>query len=690
METPSGKVVPIHQSLLEWFQAQMAESGIPDNLIDQAEITPYLKEPVGYAIPYFDIRGVRVPDYIRVRVRNAPDKSDYRNRAPNAKYWQPRGLGQRLYWPKVGATDHVKNLSDIGCPLFITEGEKKAIALQAKLNGLGIVASVCSVPGVKLGKDLIRELLFHNHKLTAGKEILHRPVFLALDWNDKGAAEEDTRAAEDMLNHYLYDAGADVIILRWENPSAGVQKIDDYLVAGGDLQAALNYSTEHEGLSATVEVRKLLRYLNDHWALWNGLYVRTDGPQKGAVLSKSQFSNETAHMFIWDDSGKRPTKLYAHNLWTEWADKRTIDGFESHPPALGEEAERFVDGKLNVCSSWAPIPPAPEVAPWEESEPENLAEKYIERLLRNFCENEEQFTWLCQHIAHTLRYPQRTTSQVVILLDDHGGTGKSLLMDSFRRLSHPRMVGGLVKNYAIDSKDEFNKSLEGTVIAIVEEPERSSKGRDLEAILKRITGSATIEIRAMQKDRYSVRNFVHIFVAMNLRYLTPVKASDRRCNFFQGKESIKSPAEGGNGFGAEYGEFLRSDAFFRVWYDWVYSIDLSGYSPQVLGPVSTARIRAIGFSMSAEDEFFAKDCFKERAVWTVEQLRQLWMIDNPSKHITDTRMGLLCTQHWGDFQRTVKYKGKTIRLRAKEARFVDLPPQEWIAEFERLPDADKF
>lgn len=672
-----SNVEPIQKNLIQWFAEQKAESGISDQMADNAGLSLHVHDPAGFAIPYADMGGLPLKGYYRVRVRpgagvvEASGYPDGPDSSEPSKYWQPKGLGQRLYWPPVLGVNHVANLNGITTPLFITEGEKKALRLQASLLALGLQASVVGLPGVRLGQELCAELKALTMSAKAGSSTVHRPVWLVLDWNDRGEPERDTRAAEDRLQDLLLPLGASLFALRWPTPQgAGVQKIDDWLVAGGDLQAAISDSVDADVLGST-ELRRQLLGMNRNWAMLNGRFVRIDdGPNRATVLPKTEFLNETNQFFVWDDSGKRPKKLYVNKEWIEWAGHRTIAGFTCIPPALGEAPEPFVGDRLNTCQGWAPCT---RLSPWDEPD-----FTMIETLLRNFCEAGEHFVWLCQHIAHMFRFPHVMTSQIVLLCGGVG-TGKSMLLSTFLRLASEDRTGGLARSIRLDRKDDFNSELEGVVVACYEEPSKTQGGKDTESLIKNLSGVDVLSVRKMRSDAYSVPNYIHLFVAMNLRYLTHTDRNDRRCNFFEAKQNIS--VEAGNGFGKQYDEWFRTDPqALATWHEWVYSVDLTGYSPQVLGPVSAARLKAIGFSSTSEEDFFSHEMFEDKQVWTNPEIQQAWQQHNPRSPLSDKKLSLLCIEHWGDTVRVVNTGSTTVRMRSTRPGWAEKAGREWAQE----------
>lgn len=675
-------VIDINKNLIDWFTDEMEASGISKDRVDHAGITVWPGgrecQYSGFRIPYYDQFGDVVPKYARYRLRDRDpnsNKDHYDSPFGWRKYWQAKHLPQMLYWPRVLGVDHSANLSNLSAPLFIIEGERKALKLQIELISLGIQASVVGVPGVRLGDPLVKTLKSIPYAAETRGERISRTVFIGFDFNDVGEAEEVTRRMDNSLRSALRVSGADVVLLRWALPlqAMGVQKIDDWLVAGGDLPSALEHSLTTKDSTEGEQYRHLLQ-INQDYAMLNGEFVRISGPNRGTVLKTTQFHNELGHLYTESFVGKRVIRSYSSRAWVEWADKRTMSGFCFAPPPLGTPAAEWVDGLMNVASSWVDVSPS-TLAPWEEGE--SLPTHLIDTLLSNFCESPQHLTWLRQHIAHMLRHPDLPTSQVVLLCGKPG-TGKTLLLDSFRRLASVDLLGGLAKSVRFDRKDDFNGSLEGTVVAIYEEPLKKS-GKDIESLIKNLTGAKTIEIRKMRTDPYQTPNYVHLFVSMNLRYLSHIGRDDRRCNFFEGKEKIGLE---GTGFGKVYDEFMGSELFPPTWMRWVEEVDLSGYSPQQLGPVSLARLQAIGFSSTQEEDFFSDEEVLSVQVRDCPQFHALWSRQG-YKPISDHMMGRLAGANGWSSPRVIRVDGTTVKVRGYGEEWEGRPHADWVAEYKR-------
>src|SRR5690606_22405267 len=96
-------------------------SGLTDEYIKLMRLKPYNNDKEGrhdFVIPYFDIKGVMLRDFYRIRIlRDKPPGKD------TPKYIQPPDSPNRVWIPPNWS----KDLADKPY-LIITEGEKKAAA----------------------------------------------------------------------------------------------------------------------------------------------------------------------------------------------------------------------------------------------------------------------------------------------------------------------------------------------------------------------------------------------------------------------------------------------------------------------------------------------------------------------------------------------------------------------------------
>ena len=170
--------------------------------------------------PYRDLHGV-LNCFCRRRLHQPLTGAD----GKQIRYLQERGTPRRAYFP-VGS---LPLLRDGTSPVYITEGEKKALALsQLGLAAVGIGGIWCGTQDADGGHELIPDL-------TA---ILwsDRVVYVVFDYDEKEVTRRDADAARRRLARVLMAAGAGEVynIQLPPGPDGAKQGVDDFLVAHGE------------------------------------------------------------------------------------------------------------------------------------------------------------------------------------------------------------------------------------------------------------------------------------------------------------------------------------------------------------------------------------------------------------------------------------------------------------------------
>ena len=161
-------------------------------------------------ILYRNAKG-RLNGYCRIK----PDQP----RKSGGKYEAPKGKGNRAYFPSAT----VSSLDDTSVPLFITEGEKKALSMSiAGYASIGIAGVDCWGKGGELIPDL-RQLNWNDRK-----------VYIAFDFDAKSKTVKRVNSAVRRLSDALSREGAEVLVVRLPSgEDGGKQGADDFLVAHG-------------------------------------------------------------------------------------------------------------------------------------------------------------------------------------------------------------------------------------------------------------------------------------------------------------------------------------------------------------------------------------------------------------------------------------------------------------------------
>jgi hypothetical protein len=611
---------------IEWFQNQLLKSGISPELADANGIVLH---PGHYEMPYFDADG----EYTKVSTRR--NNTDVKDKRYGRKAGAGHGVAPRCYWPRHPLMEHTHTeylVRDARWPLWIVEGEKKAICLQDALLRNKIPGSVASVPGVTNYGAVVRET--RRVYFKAGD--IQRPVFVCYDWHH---TNDMVMGAEANLHDEMQRRGAEVHHLRWPvSPSDEEQKVDDYLVGGGSIVDAIHHSMQYP----INMPREDYRWLNERYAVYNGKIIKLDG---FATLNKGEFMVDTGAML---EPGKRGEMVPVAEGWLKWPYRHTVLGRCVVLPAVTHAPAKVVDGKINLARGW------PAQLLGESLEPGEC--EVLDRHLRRFCEDDEQHTWLRQHIAHMIRYPNVTTSNAIALADE-GGTGKGLLMSILKVA-----LGDLFALVGNELTTQFNGSLVGKLLAHYDEPPSDKwVGGVLDKASKRLVGNPEVAVRELYKEGYSVQNRIRLMVTTNLQAVYGIPENDRRWTYFCGYSKL-TPEES-----EELAQLRDRPDCPKVIASWALGVDLEGYDPMQRGPTTRARRRAVAASRGPVEFWLEEsdELANGSDIWQTARLYDLYRLQAGGKVMSSSAFGAEMTRILGEYSiKIVMHNGRTTRMRA--------------------------
>ncbi|MFA5393619.1 MAG: DUF3854 domain-containing protein [Candidatus Ratteibacteria bacterium] len=277
--------------------ADLKKSGLTDNTIEQAGIKTVLPAKINkklgfdisaltsmYEIPYDDKFSRFKPFY---------DNENGKKKQP--KYLQRKDTGNRLYIPTL-----VKSvLQDISYPIYIAEGEKKA--LKANQEGLYCIG----LPGLWNWSDGNKKLISDFNLLALDGRTIY--IVPDNDWEqpDKHGYKKNLKQAVNELSGKLKERGARVSVLLL--PSDGNKiGLDDYLCAHSaqELQALpLEEITSPKDGKETTQSDKLLELIQPATLFHDDL-------KEPLVLLRVDDHNE-----IWRVSGKPFRRLMSKRAY---------------------------------------------------------------------------------------------------------------------------------------------------------------------------------------------------------------------------------------------------------------------------------------------------------------------------------------------------------------------------------------
>jgi hypothetical protein len=204
---------------LERHGDQLDASGIS---VETATLARLRSGVEGLVFPYYNPAKRKFNGFERVRLDR-----------PNGgqKYTQESGTGSRLYYPHAVSDELHTALLTSEVPIFIVEGEKKALALQERLQsrgcviGLGGVWNWCKRRSfASRTRPLIDDF--------ARVKISGRTAYVCFD--SDVATNAQVRQAEEELSKALSEAKAEVRLLTLPSKDGERMGIDDWLVEWND------------------------------------------------------------------------------------------------------------------------------------------------------------------------------------------------------------------------------------------------------------------------------------------------------------------------------------------------------------------------------------------------------------------------------------------------------------------------
>jgi len=219
----------------------------------------------GLVFPYRNLEG-EVNCFARVRPHCPPTKD-----GKPSKYMQPKGSPLRAYFPEAS----LAKLRDGESPIYITEGEKKALALsQLGLASVGIGGFWCGCKKVSTGgHELIDDLAAIPWK--------GRIAYVVFDYDRNPQTRRKSTSAARRLAAELHKVGVKEVYYAElpPGPDGDKQGVDDYLVANGSdafrkLVEAAKTVPQGSGAFSNFKVVEIKDEKGKNKNTWIGLSVR--------------------------------------------------------------------------------------------------------------------------------------------------------------------------------------------------------------------------------------------------------------------------------------------------------------------------------------------------------------------------------------------------------------------------------
>lgn len=202
-------------------------------------------------------------------------------------------------------------------------------------------------------------------------------------------------------------------------------------------------------------------------------------------------------------------------------------------------------------------------------------------LMFNLCDCDVKICdFMIKYVAHMVQYPE-DKSGVIVVFKSWAGVGKDTFM-----LTLKAMLGGPHVGTTGDIQDifgNFNGLMEDKIAVFLNEME----GKHGVEYQNRLKDQATAPVNNINKkhDRpFEQRNCARIFVNSNMRTPVTVDASDRRYMVIQCGYGLVINTTDANqkrkntDFWKKYYDDLENKYWVRSLYDWLMSLDLTGFS----------------------------------------------------------------------------------------------------------------
>jgi Family of unknown function (DUF5906)/Domain of unknown function (DUF3854) len=639
---------------IDWFQGRMRASGLTQEVVSKCGIK-LAKEADHFVIPYYTVDGIETT-HQRQRNRDIVQTNEPGVSGGNfkGKYTQKKGSKNSIYFAPI--VNQRIPYNNPAAPLIICEGELKAVACQMAVMGSGIPALIIGFPGTRMCANTREQLL--NIPCLVGDA--RREVFIAMDWNGRGQSRERSAEIEHELKRLFQGLGAQVYVLRWPlGELTGEQKLDDWLVAGGDISLALEH-TRKEAQQVDTELSMFWERLNATYAIMHGNYIPLSNMAQKYNISQLNTMAADIRMQV-----TAKTFLKANQIWDLQppTSRNEVDGYIFKPYPLGHDTERYVweDGvrKLNTAppSPWDTSPfgydGEPDVAPFQS-------------LLHRLCQ--ENWEWMAKFLAHCAQRPDERGPHIVIF-KDRGETGKSRLFETldlvFGRYSGP-IGDSLTSN--------FNAALEHLVIAWWSDPViHGGFDRDLESALKNFSGDSKISINHKGGAKYVVKNYGRLLIATNKDWIVPVSSEERRYTVFGGSETMSDQ------WAAEYMSWLNTGGVEQI-RRYLTGMSLEGFNIHERGPRTEQRMEMERLSAAPIARFVFEEC-TSKDVWSIDEIRQMYT-DQTGKKMANNAIGMALKKS-GCFMRPLRDGSKIIKLWALRnfAQWEGDTTDGWLKEY---------
>jgi hypothetical protein len=278
------------------------------------------------------------------------------------------------------------------------------------------------------------------------------------------------------------------------------------------------------------------------------------------LYKRSDFGVAFQHLHHWvlTKSGE----LIKKSFISEWVDDDNIRFYNNvdYYPTM-DMCPR------NTFNLWNDFPI--KSIPLDKDVDTSLLHFHLKTLLK---EDEIDYEWFLNWLAHIVQFPHKKTEVAVVLYDKQFGTGKSLIAEEFLK----KIIGDNKMITTCRTDKVFGKftNTQGKLLCVLNEASGKETFELNEVIKESITGK-TIEMEKKGVDSLRIRDYLNYIITTNNLNCIKLEEGDRRFMVFNTSSKMKGDVEYFNNLALA----LDDDVIMRKFYEELMNRDLSKFNP---------------------------------------------------------------------------------------------------------------
>jgi len=242
---------------------------------------------------------------------------------------------------------------------------------------------------------------------------------------------------------------------------------------------------------------------------------------------------------------------------------------------LGDSSIRFfknvdyypnMDNPKTTFNLWNDFPI--KSIPLDNNADTSLLHFHLKTLLKD---NEKDYEWFLNWLAHIVRFPHKKTEVCVVLYDKQFGTGKSMIAEEFLK----KIIGDNKIITTCRTDKVFGKftNTQGKLLCVLNEASGKETFELNEVIKESITGK-TIEMEKKGVDAIRIRDYLNYIITTNNLNCIKLEEGDRRFMVFNTSSKMKGNVE----YFIKLALALNDDIIMRKFYEELMERDLSNFN----------------------------------------------------------------------------------------------------------------